>query len=411
MSKSDLVVLGRLAHHPLLQTVWLHFPCGARPEVPTPDALWPDEARTRVLTIRGAKKLRGTTRLARLKQLETGSATVWLVRREAAEAIAALAPEGDVRVIPAPLVDDEGWLDGDWALLDVCARVPLDRDAATFVPTTPGAPHASLVAKVERVAWSAERTPRAPLFRVAEAPELLVARADVAAQLAKWIGPWIVPVAPPYDAPVHDGKPCGKLHGIDGLHREPVGGGPPFAIDEATGKAAFAALDRLLAGTATPGDRERACASPITAYFVGRLVDRAPRDDTRGGALGHPRYATLYARDVDRGPRDDTRRAAATERFSAFAYLESVERALHPELVAVVGEANAAKRMEESSALRSAIRPPLERFPALWSPPPGKPVAKTRGTKSSPSEAPTQRADDTDTPKASKRAKSSRGPV
>jgi hypothetical protein len=408
-STAPFVVLGGLAHHPAQQAARLVFPCREQPVVCSPDELTADEVRLHVLAIRGAKKLRGSTRLAKLTQLATGSAHHWVVRRDAAHAIASLAPEGDVRVVPAPLVDEEGWLDGDWALLDVRARIPLDRRAASFVPTTAGAPHASLVAKVERVAWSSERTPRAPLFRVAEAPELLVARADVAARIAQILGPWAVPIEPPYDAPVFEGKPCGRLSGAGGLHREPQGGGPAFAIDEAAGEAAFAALDRLLSGEGASSDRERACSSPITAYFLARLVDGAPSDDTRAGALGHPRYATLYARDVDRGPRDDTRRVAATERFSAFAYLEYVERALHPDLVAMVGATNAASLLENSSSMRSLLQPPVERFPASWSFPseaanPSEPVSPRGASQSSKSGKSSKAKEGAAAPKGARKA-------
>jgi hypothetical protein len=282
-------------------------------------------------------------------------------------------------------VDEEGYLDGDWALLDVRASFPLDRSAATFTPSTAGAPHASLIARVDEAVWSLERAPEAPLFRVAEAPELLVARDDVAARIAKLLGHGVVPIAPPYDRPTHAGAPCARLSGVGGLHRAAPGEAPPMPIDERTGRAAFDALDRLLAGRSQAGDRAAACASPITAYHLARLLDRAAGDDTRAAALQHPRYATLYARDIDRGPRDDTRRAACAERFSAHAYFRSVERAPHPELAAVLGPDSVATLLRESASVRAAAQPPPERFPPDWSLPraaaSSAPPAKARRTK------------------------------
>jgi hypothetical protein len=366
MANTEYGVLGRIGHHPSHQAVYLHLPYGAGPAVCDADTPWPEELRTRVLPIRGAKRLRGSTRLGRLALLSPGAGHHWILRRRTAEAIAALGRPGDIRLVPAPLVDEDGFLVGDWVLLDVRARYPLDRMCASFSATWADRPHASLIARVDRVAWSPDRAPAAPIFRVAEAPELLVARADVAARFTAILGPWVVPQLPPYDAATHDGLPCAPLRGIGGLHRAPPGDGPGLSIDEATGRAAFAALYRLLAGDGRSGDRDCACASPITAYFLARLVDAAPADDTRAAALTHPRYATLYARDVDRGPRDDTRRAAITDRASAFAYLDTVERAAHPDLVAALGADTVASRMDEQASLRANQTPLPERFPPSW---------------------------------------------
>ena len=316
------------------------------------------------------KKLRGASRLAKLDLLESGSAHHWIVRREAAEALAALARPGEVALIPTPLVDDEGVLDEGWALLDVRAVFPLDRDASIFTATDPAAPHASLVAAVEQLGWSPDRVPEAPLFRIAEAPELLCARQDVFERVRELLGPWVVPQPVPYDAAMHAGVPCGPLRGIGGLHRaRPDDGAAPMPLDEATGRAAFEAFYRLAGGRGRPDDRGVACASPITAYFLARIVDGAPGDETRQGALRHPRYATLYARDVDRGPRDDTRRAALAERTCAFAYLEFVERTPSPAFRAVLGDAAVDALEDESPSLRATLRPASERFPAHWAVP------------------------------------------
>lgn len=362
------VVLGRLAHHDTQQTVGIHLPYGIGESPCEPDEPWPEEIRVRVIPIRGMKKLRGTPRLAKLDLLQPGGAHHWIVRRAAAEAIAALGRPGDIRLVRAPLVDDEGWLDDDWALLDVRAVFPLDREASTFTATTAGAPHASLVAEVSRVGWSPERLPNRPLFRVAEAPELLCAREDVLEQVRGILGPWVVEQASPYDAASHQGAPCAPLRGIGGLHRDSIRfPGPPIPVDEATGRAAFDAFYRLVAGPAKATDRRAACASPITAYFLARIVDGAASDETRAGALLHPRYATLYARDVDRGPRDDTRRVALGERYSAHAYLEQVERAPSAAFREVLGDATVASMMEESASLRAASTPLPERFPPGWS--------------------------------------------
>lgn len=367
-NSTRFVVLGRLAHHDAQQAVGIHLPYGVAASPCAPDEPWPEDIRARVLPIRGMKKLRGSTRLAKLDLLQPGSAHHWIVRRASAEAIAALGRPGEVRLVPSPLVDDDGLLDDDWALLDVRAVFPLDRDASKFTAMDGGAPHASLVVSVERVDWAAGRAPVAPLFRVAEAPELLCVREDVLDQVRGILGPWVVEQAAPYDAATHDGAPCAPLRGIGGLHRDSVRfPGPPLPIDEATGKAAYDAFYRLISDPTRTSDRRAACESPITAYFLARIVDGAPSDETRAGALLHPRYATLYARDVDREPRDDTRRVALRERYSAHAYLEQVERTPSAAFREVLGDANVAALMEESPSLRAASTPPPERFPASWS--------------------------------------------
>ncbi len=361
------VVLGRLAHHDTQQTVGLHLPYGTTSAVCAADDPWPDELRARVIPMRGAKPLRGSKRLAKLDLLHPGSGHHWVVRRRAAEAIAALGRPGDIHLVPAPLVDDEGVLDLDWALVDVRARFPLDRDTADITATDATAPHASLIAEVRRVDWSPDRRPTAPLFRVAEAPELLCVRHDLLAQLQAILGPWVVAQPTPYGAALRDGVPCAPLRGTAGLHRQPVGQpAPALPIDEETGKSAFEAFYRLIQGSADPAHRRAACASPITAYFVAQIVDAAPRDDTRAGALLHPRYATLYARDVDRGPRDDTRTAALRERYSAHDYLAFVERTPSPAFLAALGEATVASQLAESPWLRAGLTPPPPRFPSHW---------------------------------------------
>jgi hypothetical protein len=195
----------------------------------------------------------------------------------------------------------------------------------------------------------------------------LCVREDVLEQVRGILGPWVVEQAAPYDAATHEGAPCAPLRDTGGLHRDSVRfPGPPLPVDEAAGIGAYEAFYRLVADRAHASDRRAACASPITAYFLARIVDRAASDETRAGALLHPRYATLYARDVDRGARDDTRRAALKERFSAHAYLEQVERVPSAAFREVLGDANVAAMMEESPALRAASTPPPERFPASW---------------------------------------------
>ena len=366
-SHPHFVVVGRLAHHDTQQTVGLHVPYGATSVVCAADDPWPDELRARVIPNRGAKPLRGSKRLAKLDLLHPGSGHHWVVRRRAAEAIAALGRPGDIRLVPAPLVDDDGVLDPDWALVDIRAIFPLDRDAADFAATDATAPHASLIAEVRRVDWSPDRRPTAPLFRVAEAPELLCVRQDLLGQLQAILGPWVVAQPTPYDAARCDGVPCAPLRGAGGLHRQPVGQpAPPVPIDEETGKSAVEAFYRLFRGSADPADRRAACASPLTAYFVARIVDAAPRDDTRAGALLHPRYATLYARDVDGGPRDDTRAVALRERASAYDYLAFVERTPSPAFVAALGEETVASQLAEIPSLRAGLTPPPPRFPAPW---------------------------------------------
>jgi hypothetical protein len=195
----NIVVLGRLASHDAQQLAPLVLPFARSTNVSDPDLPWPDELRTWLIAHKGLKRLRGSARLAKLQQLECGAH--WVLRRSCAEAIQARSPAGDVALISAPLCDADGYLDGDWVLLDVRARHPLDRDAALFTPTTPGAPHASLVASIERIRWSHQNTPRSPLFRVSEEPGILCAHADTADRIRKLLGRWVVTLEPPYDRP------------------------------------------------------------------------------------------------------------------------------------------------------------------------------------------------------------------
>jgi hypothetical protein len=293
----------------------------------------------------------------------------------------AMLPEGDVSLVPAPLCDGEGYLDGDWALLDVHAYHPIDRQAASFTPSRAGAPHASLVAALERVVWSEQSLPTSPLFRVSEAPELLCVRRDFAERLFGILGAWAIPISPPYDRAVHEGKPCAPVASGTSLHQEPVDGGAvSMPHDEATGLRAREAYERIARGVAKPDDRALACASPIYAYHLARSLDRTPNDDTRAGAIAHPRYATLYARDVDRGPRDDTRAGALVERFSTYAYLCEVELARHPAFEPVLGAATIDAAFAGVPALRAKASPPPERFPASWlAPPPPSDAASGSG--------------------------------
>lgn len=366
----DIFVLGRLAHHDAKQLAQLVFPYGEAAVVCDPDQVWPRELRCSLVVHKGLKPLRGSKRLAKLELLEVGGAH-WVLRRAAAEAIARLLPEGDVSLVPAPLCDGDGFLDGDWALLDVHAYHPLDRQAATFTPSLAGAPHASLVAGVERVAWSELSLPTSPLFRVSEAPELLCVRRELAERILDILGAWATPIEPPYDRAAHGGKPCAPVASGTSLHQEPVDGGAvSMPHDEVTGLKAREAYERIARGVAEPDDRATACASPIYAYHLARSLDRAPSEDSRAGAIAHPRYATLYARDVDRGPRDDTRAGALVERFSAYAYLCEVELARHAAFEPVLGAATIDAAFAGVPALRARASPPPERFPASWLAPP-----------------------------------------
>lgn len=351
-----MVVVGRLRQHPAIQPlVQLCFPYGETSVVCDPDEPWPDELRAFVVKAKGTKPLRGSKRLGELALLDAGGEH-WIVRRRAGEAIQKLAP--DVALVPAPLCDAEGWLDGDWVLLDVRARRPLDRARARFTPTSTAAPHASLITAIEEAPALAP----APLFRLAEAPALLCASDAVLAALREVLGPFVAPLSPPYQRGSAQGAPCAPLSLGGTLHQGPGA----MEGDEASAKTAFGALERLLLGRGEDDDRSLALASPIAAYHLARDVERAPSDDTRAAACRSPRYATLYARDVDRGPRDDTRAAACRERFAAHLYLAQVERARHPELTQVLGEANVEAMFTELPALRATLRPPPPRFSSSW---------------------------------------------
>ncbi len=256
-----------------------------------------------------------------------GSAIV--VRRSLAERALAGVPATELSLVPVRLVDDEGVIDDDFALLDPIAWFPMDRDASEAEYADPSNPHGSECKRVLRLAWSAGRAPRLAAFRLGEHPDVILLRRDLAAALSKAVKKAVVVVEPPY-------PPEDRSFSIDtrpnALTQTSVAGLPgnarPWqpAAEAARSAEAFWSLYE---GKADAAARAAACASPHYAFWLARTVDRAPADDTRRGALADAGYAFIYAATVDRAPRDDTRQAAAGTVLAALAYAEYVDHGPH----------------------------------------------------------------------------------
>jgi hypothetical protein len=262
----------------------------------------------------------------------------WLIFRKSLvapvlrEAVAA----GDVALRPAWLgralakrngtvEPAKGRLDDDWCLLDVLARVPLDRDTLTAAHFTaraqlqnpaldPTRPHASLVSFVpDMPTWRPGREPRASIFRLAEMPSKVLVAQPVYRALKAVLGDAIVPGGVTYSDP---------------LGNWPASQALPQSADESAASAEAFWRIHTSGGRGSDADRARAIASPLYATWLALLVDRGPSDATRAAALRHPVTAYAYARLVDRGPRDDTREAVGTA--MGLHYAADVERAVHP---------------------------------------------------------------------------------
>jgi hypothetical protein len=261
--------------------------------------------------------------------LQAGVYAPFVFRRSLVAPILADIPTRDLTLRPVRVVDDEGVLDDDFVALDIHARFPLDRGADGLDFVDPARPHDTVLRTALRFCWSAERTPRAALFRVAEFPWVVMVSPDLLARLRAALGKEIV---------AFSGVPTyARATPAFALAEDSPPPGPLLPEDEA--RAAADAFFALARGAADNDLRTRALSHPYWAYWVADVVDGAARPDTRAAALRDPCAAAFYARFVDGALRDDTRAAVqawAPARGYVTGRLEPPEAAVVPAVVAAV---------------------------------------------------------------------------
>jgi hypothetical protein len=233
------------------------------------------------------------------------------------ELLGAIGPEW-VRATPVSLIDAKGPVSSDYLMLEAVARVPLDRRAAQ-ARWTEGDAAAGSLAALELARWGADRTPRAPFFRLLDRPHHLFLRRDLADR-------------------VRDAQP--KFVALDDYAERHVDiwperwsfpSVPAYRVDPAEAEVAEAAFWQLMAGATDGGARARALVHPRYAYAVAACLDRGPADDTRAAACRSSLTAALYAAEIDRAARPDTRAAAIASSMGAQRYATHVDLALTDE--------------------------------------------------------------------------------
>jgi hypothetical protein len=108
-----------------------------------------------------------------------------VVRRSLAQKALVGVSEADLALVPVHLVDAQGLIDDDFALLDARPWFPMDRDASDADYADPANPHGSECKLVRRLAWGQGRAPRADAFRLGEHPDVTLLRRDLAVALSK----------------------------------------------------------------------------------------------------------------------------------------------------------------------------------------------------------------------------------
>ncbi|HVJ93560.1 MAG TPA: hypothetical protein VM580_27350, partial [Labilithrix sp.] len=131
-----------------------------------------------------------------------------------------------------------------WVMVVVDCWAPLDRTSAhaKWIGTKDG--RLGLAGALEAIHWSVERTPRAPLFRLVEAPNVLIAREDFIAKLVKV------------------GVRAGDLSRPQ-LFAPAWSGWGPFEVSTKVADAAENAYWRLAAGEKAASARASALAHPL----------------------------------------------------------------------------------------------------------------------------------------------------
>lgn len=252
-----------------------------------------------------------------------------VVRRSVLQKVLAGFPDERLEFVPVALFEEGELLDDDFALLDPKLLFPIDRDASTVDWAAPDNPHGSLSKVVRKLQWGNGRAPDVTAFRLGEQPHIILMRRNLAEALEKATKQAIVIATAPYPGRERrfsiDREPNILVqyqeHGVEAQLA------PWQPADEAalSGQAFW----ELWAGRGDATTRALALRSPHYAFWLARLVNLAPADDTRQAALQHPHYAYRYANQVDRATRDDTRLAASRVPLLASLYSRFVDHAAH----------------------------------------------------------------------------------
>lgn len=248
-----------------------------------------------------------------------------IVDRALAEAIFAPLGPAVVNLRAAPVSDKKGLVDPDYVLVELLARVPLDRTASDADYSAGGAAR-GLLTTLRRATWSPARAPRVPVFRLLDRPEFVFVDATIAAALGDSIVPDDFE-----DAAYDQWLPTGyELPGLP-----PVAPGDDAASEA---KGAEEAFWRAYAGSKK--DRAATLTHPFWALATAIALDGGPADDTRLAASKAPILAARYAIEVDHQGHEVTRRGASTDGAAILYYAEEIDFTIAPaarELILAVG--------------------------------------------------------------------------
>lgn len=293
---------------------WYQWPTGLRP--------WPSRA---------GLTARGTKRAVKALAVDLGSGEL-LVRRS----VFAPVLEGSGAALrDVPLVDAKGAvLESDFAVLDVSAQAPLEPAACR------GQWRDGWLERLEVLGFAS--TPRAPLFRVGPASQLLCASEPLAEALRD---------ASRGVLGARDVSPQELAQRAVPTHHPAAT--PPLPANA----EAEAAYTRLLRGDGREADRALACESPAWAWWLAHGVDGAARDDTRAGVAKHPVFAALYAARVERAPRPELEAAVRSHWWSARYYAHVVLGEVPVSFEATLREAGyeLADERQAAAALRAFL--------------------------------------------------------
>jgi hypothetical protein len=204
-----------------------------------------------------------------------------------------------------------------WVIVIVDEFAPLDR-AVVQASWHPGEPLLNAYPKeLISLEWREDRAPRAPLFRIVEAPQLLVATAELAEKLSRATG-----------RTVNAGDPSAATMFAPSWAEIPA-----FDVPAKAAAAAEEACARMIRGETGEALRGDVLTHPLYALTVALGIDRAPRADTRAAASKHPVTAVQYAILVDRAAHPATRAGADAEVWCAHRYAYALDKAI-PDAIA-----------------------------------------------------------------------------
>jgi hypothetical protein len=235
------------------------------------------------------------------KQLALRCSSDFVLLRK--DAVASVLPASALRDVE--LLHKNEVISTDFALLDVSTLAPLDR-AASKATWKHG-----WLERLHLAASAAERTPRAPLFRIGEASNEVAVSDALGAALT---------------------TATKKLFGVREVSESELGQRAVFthhpdAVPPLSDpRAAHDAYWKLAHGE--KADRKLACAHPAFAFWLASTVDGEPRRDTRAGVLEHPIFAALYAARVLGKPDATFEGVTATHWWAARFYAHFVSRSL-----------------------------------------------------------------------------------